>query len=177
MAHEVQCRLCKVRFDTEKEGFVLVGKKAYYHEHCYEEWMHGRNNVKTSGSEDFWYESVVDFLYRDVRMSINFSKLQKQWESFIKPEKQMTPKGIYFAIRYYYNVMHGNKEKALGGIGIVPSIYKESAQYWTDLEMKKTGTLESIIEQIKSRQNRDVQIITKKTSKKKDKSRFNLDDI
>lgn len=177
MAHEIQCRLCKVRFDTEKEDFVLVGKKSYYHKKCYEDWLHGRNNVKTRGDEDFWYESVVDYLYRDVHMSVNFSKLKNQWENFIKPERKMTPKGIYFAVRYYYDVIHGNKEKALGGIGIVPNVYKESAQYWTDLEIKKTGTLDAIIKQIKTRQNRDVKLITRKAPEKKDKARFSLDDV
>lgn len=177
MAHEVQCRICKKRFDTEKEEFVLVGQKSYYHKACYENWVQGRNNVKTSGDEDFWYESVVDYLYRDVKMSINFAKLNNQWFNFIKPERKMTPKGIYFAIRYYYSVIHGDKEKALGGIGIVPNVYQESAHYWTDLEMKKTGTIEAIIEQIKTRQNRPVQLITRKNIEKKDKSKFSLDDV
>ena len=177
MVHEVKCRLCKVKFDTNKEDFVLVGQRAYYHKSCYEEWIHGRNNVKTNGDENFWYESIVDYLYRDVHMSIDFAKLNNQWTNFIKPERKMTPKGIYFAVRYYYSIKHGDKEKALGGIGIVPNVYKESAQYWTDLEIKRAGTLESIIEQIKSRQNREIQIITKKDDKKKDKSKYSLDDV
>ena len=177
MSHEVQCRLCKSRFDTQKEAFVLVGQRSYYHKQCYEDWINGRNNIKTRGDEDFWYESVVDYLYRDIKMSINFSKLQNQWASFTKPEKKMTPKGIYFAVRYYYDVNHGDKEKALGGIGIVPNIYKESAQYWTDLEMKKTGTIDAIIEQIKNRQERSTQVIVKKETKKKNKTKFSLEDV
>ena len=177
MPHEVQCRLCKSRFDTKKEEFVLVGQRSYYHKHCYDDWISGRNNVKTNGDEDFWYESVIDYLYRDVKMSINFSKLQNQWASFTKPEKKMTPKGIYFAVRYYYDVNHGDKNKALGGIGIVPNIYKESAQYWTDLEMRKTGTIDAIIEQIKNRQERSTQTIIKRENKKKNKAKFSLEDV
>lgn len=177
MSHEVQCRLCKTRFDTETEDFVKIGQRSYYHKECYENWINGRNSVKTRGDDDFWYESVVDYLYRDVKMSIDFAKLNSQWNSFIKPEKKMTPKGIYFAVRYYYAVANGNKEKALGGIGIVPSIYKESAQYWTDLETRKTGTIDAIIAQIKSRQERPVQIITKKEIKKKNKARFDLNQV
>lgn len=177
MSHEVQCRLCKCRFDTEKEEFVLVGQRSYYHKHCYDDWISGRNNIRTRGDEDFWYESVVDYLYRDVKMSINFSKLKNQWASFTRPEKKMTPKGIYFAVRYYYSINHGDKEKALGGIGIVPNIYKESAQYWTDLETKKTGTIDAIIEQIKNRQDRSTQIIVKKETKKKNKAKFSLEDV
>lgn len=176
MPHVIQCRLCKTRFDTEKEEFILVGKRSYYHKDCYEKWIKSRNQAAASGDADFWKESVIDYLYRDVKMSIDFAKLDSQWNSFTKPERKMTPKGIYFALRYYYDVQHGDKEKALGGIGIVPNLYRESAQYWTDLENRKQGTLEAIIEQIKSREARPVMTI-KKEEKKKDKKRFNIEDV
>lgn len=176
MSHIIQCRICRVKFDTDQEEFVLVGQKSYYHKKCYEEWIKNRNQAAANGDEDFWKESVIDYLYRDVKMSINFAKLDNQWANFTKPERKMTPKGIYFAIRYYYDVMKGDKEKALGGIGIVPNIYRDSAQYWTDLENRKRGTLDAIIEQIKSREARPV-VNIKKTEKKKDKKRFNIEDV
>ena len=177
MAHIIQCRLCKTRFDTDKEEFVLVGQRSYYHKCCYEEWVKSRNNAKATGDENFWHESLIDYLYRDVKMSIDFTKFNSQWNNFIRPGKKMTPKGIYFAIRYYYDVMHGDKEKAVGGIGIVQSIYKDAAQYWYDLETRKEGTIDAIISQIQERQSRPVQIIQKKTEPKKDKTKFSLDDI
>lgn len=177
MAHIVKCRICKQHFDTEKSDYALVGKRSYYHKSCYENWVRERNNPKADGDNDFWYESIVDYLYRDVKMSIDFPKLDNQWKSFTKPEKKMTPKGIYFAVRYYYNVVNGDKEKALGGIGIVPSVYKDSAQYWTDLEMRKAGTIDAIVEQIRARQDRQVQTITRHQTPKKDKAKFSLDDV
>lgn len=177
MAHIIQCRLCKTRFDTEKEPFILIGQRAYYHQKCYNEWIRGRNNAKTIGDEEFWKESLIDYLYRDVKMSIDFSKLNNQWENFTKPERKMTPKGLYFAIRYYYDVLHGDKNKALGGIGIVANIYNESAQYWTDLETRREGTIEAIIQQIKDRGARPVHQIVQNTKKETNKIKFTLDDI
>lgn len=176
MTHIIQCRLCRNKFDTEKEEFVLVGKKSYYHKDCYDKWIMTRNQAGASGDADFWKESVIDYLYRDVKMSIDFVKLDSQWNSFIKPGREMTPKGIYFALRYHFDVQKGDKEKALGGIGIVPSIYKDSAKYWTDLENRKQGTLDAIIDQIKSREARPVMYIHR-TEKKKDKKRFSIDDV
>lgn len=176
MPHIIQCRICRKKFDTELEDYVLVGQKSYYHQSCYDEWVKNRNQATANGDEDFWKESVIDYLYRDVKMSINFAKLDNQWSSFIKPERKMTPKGIYFALRYHFDVMKGDKEKALGGIGIVPSIYKDAAQYWTELENRKQGTLDAIIEQIKMRQARPVVNIRRKDNKK-DKSKYKLDDI
>lgn len=177
MAHTIQCRICKKKFDTEKEPFVLVGQKSYYHKDCYEEWIKTRNLAGSSnGDADFWKESVIDYLYRDLKMSIDFAKLDNQWNSFIKPERKMTPKGIYFALRYHFEVQHGDKTKAQGGIGIVPTIYNAAAEYWVNLENKKEGTIEAIIEQIRKRQERPVQTFTpQKVEKKKEK--FSLDEV
>ena len=176
MAHNVQCRLCKQRFDTEKEETVVLNKQSYYHMSCYDEWVRMRNSTTSNGDIDFWEESVIDLLYRDVKMAINFVKFRSQWESFLKPEKKMTPKGIYFALRYYYIVKHGKKEDAQGGIGIVPFIYSESAQYWTALENKKEGTLDAIVKQITERQARPVTVVTKKKTTQKNE-KWNLDNI
>jgi hypothetical protein len=109
-------------------------------------------------------------------MKMDFSKIESQWRAFTKPERKMTPKGIYFALRYYYEVQKGDKEKALGGIGIVANIYNDAAKYWVDLENRKAGTLEAIIEQIKSREVRPIQTFVR-TEKKKDKSKFSLNDV
>ena len=176
MPHIIQCRLCKNRFDTEKEEFVLVGQRSYYHKQCYDEWIKVRNNAKATGDQDFWKESLIDYLYRDIKMSVDFTKFNSQWKNFTRPDKKMTPKGIYFALRYYYDVLHGDKEKALGGIGIVQSIYNDSAQYWTDLESKKEGTLQAIIEQIQERQSRPKQFIIQKETDH-NKAKFSLDSV
>lgn len=176
MAHEVMCRLCKKRFDIDTVEGVVIGKLSYYHKTCYEEWKKGKDDAYANMDTDFWYEALVDYLYRDVKVSINFPKLQNQWENFIKPGKNMTPKGIYFAIRYFYDVEKGNSERAQGGIGIVPSIYNKSAQYWVDRENKRAGTLEAIIQQIQAREARPVMKIEQK-EQKKNKSKWNLDEV
>lgn len=175
--HIIQCRICKQKFDTEKEPFVVIGKQSYYHKSCYDEWVKTRNFASTAnGDEDFWKESVIDYLYRDVKMSIDFQKINSQWANFTKPEKKMTPKGIYFALRYYYEVVHGDKEKSAGGIGIVSNIYNTAAEYWVNLENKKAGTIDAIVEQIKERQSQRVRFFTPK-KEVKNKTKFNLDEV
>lgn len=177
MAHIVMCRLCKKRFDADTEPYVVENKQSYYHAKCHEEWIEKRNNINADLTENEWYETLIDYLYRDVKMPIDFQKVQSQWKNFIKPEKNMTPKGIFFAVKYFYDVMHGNTDKALGGIGIVPSIYNKSAEYWIDKENKEAGTLEAIIQEMKKRKERPVQAITQKKNKKENKSKWTLDDI
>lgn len=181
MSHVVKCRLCKEQFDTDKiprENWTLIGKLSYYHTTCYNEWVKGKQSVKSNVTDaDFWKESLIDYLYRDIKMTIDFVKLDSQWRAFTKPERKMTPKGIYFAIRYYYDVLKGDVKKAQGGIGIVPNIYNDSAQYWVDLENRKSGTLEAIVEQIRQREARPVQIIKKTNKPAKPKEKWSLDNI
>ena len=181
MSHIVKCRLCKEQFDTNKMSsaeWTLIGKRSYYHTSCYNEWVKGKQTVKSDVTdEDFWHESMIDYLYRDVKMSMDFAKIDNQWRSFTKPERKMTPKGIYFAVRYYYDILKGNAEKAQGGIGIVPNIYNDSAQYWVDLENKKSGTLEAIVVQIRQREARPVRYIQKTEKKTKPKTKWSLDNI
>lgn len=175
--HKVMCRLCKQYFDTETEEAVVIGQKSYYHKTCYDEWKSERSGPNGHMSEDFWYEAMIDYLYRDVKLGgMDFPKIMSQWKSFTGPKHSFTPKGIYFAIRYFYDVQHGDADKALGGIGIVPSIYNQSAQYWIERENKKVGTLEAIIEQIKQREVRPIREI-KRFEKKKPEPKFSLDDI
>lgn len=171
------CRLCKKRFNTDIEDAILIGKKSYYHKSCYEDWKKNKDNAKGSMSSDFWYEALVDYLYRDVKVSLDFFKIKSQWDTFTKPSYKMTPKGIYFAIRYFYDVQRGDPSKAQGGIGIVKSIYSEAAQYWVDRENKKEGTLEAIIAQIQVREARPVKKIVQGTDEKKDKSKWSLEDV
>lgn len=43
--------------------------------------------------------------------------------------------GIYDALRYFYEVKGGDKEKAYEGIGIVPYMYAEAKKYYSKLRM------------------------------------------
>ena len=61
----------------------------------------------------------------------------------------------------------------LGGI----IVDNDSKEYWSNLEVRKEGTIEAIIQQIKQRQSRPVQQIQQKDSVKKDKTKWSLEDI
>lgn len=181
MSHIIQCRICGVKFDTDKlpaSEWIKPTQKTYYHRKCYEDWKENKDNARAEGKgENWWYESLIDYLYKDVKMSVDFKKLKSQWNNFTSPGKGMTPKGIYFSIKYYYEVLHGDPNKALGGIGIVNNIYKDAASYWTNLESKKVGTLEKIIAQIEARNQRQVVKISSKNQKKEHKEKWSLEDI
>lgn len=44
----------------------------------------------------------LGFYEKELKTDLNAAKTSSQWKSFIK--KGMTPKGIYFALRYFYDI-------------------------------------------------------------------------
>lgn len=173
MSHIVTCRVCKKQFDTESlsiKEWIKPRNRLYYHTKCYDDWKNGKDKITTANNDiEFWYDAIVDFLYFVKKIDLDFAKFQNQWKSFTAAGKNMTPKGIYFSVLYYYDIMKGNPEKSQGGIGIIPYIYNDAAKYWVEEENRRVGTIDSIIKQIEERANRPTQKIIKAQTKKVDK--------
>jgi hypothetical protein len=74
----------------------------------------------------------------------------------------MTAKGIYFSLRYFYEIAKGDPSKSENGIGIVPHIYNEAVTYWGERNQRDKGILEKIEAQIKASQDRVVTKIVRK---------------
>lgn len=172
--HIVQCRFCKKKFDAEKdkEGIVWVQKSKgwYYHKDCYETWKN--ENLK---KDDEWKERIYDFIAHDLKVSYDFFMCETQLINYVEKDKIGTYKGIYFALKYFYQVKNGDWNKGHGGLGIIPFIYEESTKYWIDQEEKKRGLLKGIENQIKERETARTVKIEKKEQKKKTK--WNLEDF
>ena len=78
----------------------------------------------------------------------------------------MTNKGILFALKYFYEVKHGDWEKGHGGIGIIPFIYNDSCAYWAARERQSAGTIAEIERQMRAAAERKKVSVTKKTKPK-----------
>ena len=168
--HLVTCRCCKQKFDAQPEGkdkdWIMPSKNWYYHLTCYNDWAKKKNDVHSQADDDLWFGAMWDYLAKDIKIGPNFMKVKSQWDNFIK--KGQTPKGIYFCIRYFYEVKKGDPKKSDGGIGIIPYIYQEGAAYWMNKEITDRGICARIEEQIKQAQNREKKVV-KKTREKKTK--------
>ena len=171
----VTCRTCKEKFDKTKlqEGidWIMPSKNWYYHTKCYNEWK-GGNKTQT---DDDWVGHIYDFLSRDLKVEYNYHLCEAQRKKFIISNKY-TNKGIYFGLKYFYEVKKNKWEKSNGGLGIIPYIYAESTQYWVAQENKQRGIMVAIEKQMKERQEREtIKVIKKKHTKIKTK--YNLDEI
>jgi hypothetical protein len=179
MAHEVVCRVCKKKIDIDvATDWVMPSKNWYYHVKCYNDWLKrkGERSLNIERTEDEWFELLKDYIWRDIKLpDINWTKVTSQWKNFLR--QQYTPKGMYFAILYFYEVQHNNREASKGGIGIIPNIYYESAQYWSNLEQKRAGVLEDIVKQMAARINRPVLSLRNSNNRNTIKPKYSLDDI
>lgn len=160
----VHCRVCKEKiYRDEEDGWIMPSRNYYYHEKCYSEWAVKKDDIRAQASNDEWYEALKYYLSNVIKAPIDYKKTKSQWNNYLKQKK--TAKGVYFAIRYFYDVLRGDKSKCLGGIGIVSSVYDDSCAYWYHREENDSGVCERIEEQMRV-QAQQKQITVKQTKKK-----------
>jgi len=169
-----QCRICKRQINkiTEKENidWVMPSRNWYFCKKCYDDWK----NTSHIEEED-WELMIYDFLARDLKVTYDYFVCEAQRKKIIK-DKITNNKGIYFTLKYFYEVKNGSWDKAHGGIGIVPYIFNEAKEYWLTQEQKKNGFIKDIERQIKERSEREIIKIKRPQSKKK-KEKYNLEDV
>ena len=170
----VMCRICKQRFNrndpnlTEGVDYVKPSTNMYYHKTCYEEYQTSKLDIHAAMSDEVWFSAAWDFLQKDLKYSFNFVKVKKQWQSFLN--NKMTAKGMYFSLRYFYEVRHGDVEKSENGIGIIPHIYQDSFDYWAAREARMKSICAAIEQQILEAERQKTITIKLKKPEKKEKS-------
>ena len=180
MAHIVQCRTCKKTFDIElvsKDYWVMPSRNWYYHTECYNTFKKKKSDadggdMNVELNDQMWFWAMCDYLEKDLKMKINYALITQQWQNLIKKGK--TAKGIYFVLRYFYEIKHGDVSKANGGIGIIDYIYEEGAQYWAERVQRDKNICEQIEKQIMAARQRIVQTINVRKSKNLPKDKINL---
>ena len=172
----VHCRVCKESIDRQnQDDWMMASRNYFYHKKCYTEWVEKKDDLHAKASDDEWYESMIYYLSHVVKAEIDYKKTKSQWKTFLKQNK--TAKGIYFAIRYFYDIQHGDKEKCQGGIGIVSSVYDDSREYWYKREDREHGLIARIEEQIKQ-QTKQQKIVLKQTKRRTIRNRaISLEEI
>lgn len=167
-----KCRVCDLPIDKEKDDWIMPTKNYYYHKKCYDNWKKAQFT-----SDEEYVEMIYDFIARDLKVSYDWWVCEAQRKKFIK-ENKMTNKGILFALKYFYEVKHGNWEKGHGGIGIIPFIYNDSCAYWAARERQSSGIIAEIERQMREATNRPKVRVKKTETKKNKKVDFSvLDDL
>lgn len=155
----VECRVCKQKFNRldpnliEGVDWVKPVNLHYYHKKCYEDFAKkkgqiGKDGIELEADELVWKTAAEDYLKRDLKISIDYKRFNSQWKKFIEKDGR-TPKGIYFTLRYFYEVCRGLTEKSEGGIGIVSCVYEDATAYWGDRNQRDKGIVARIEQQIR----------------------------
>lgn len=177
----VHCRICGGDIDRQAQPenveWIMPQEKWYYHTSCYLDFAKKRGAIREGDitievDDDLWKGAVYDYLKKDIKISLNFNKFQSQWNNFLK--KGMTAKGIYFTLRYFYEIAKGDPKKSENGIGIVPHVYGEGTSYWGERNQRDKGICERIEQQIKSAAAQPNIIIYQKEPTKKIINNFDL---
>lgn len=160
----VKCRICKGEINRNVEtDWIMPSRNWYYHEKCYKDWK------KSTPTQDEQYISFIyDFISRDMKVQYDYHMCETQRKKYVN-EKNMTNKGIFFTLKYFYELKGGDWEKGHGGLGIVPYVYNEACTYWVEQERKSKGIVAQIEAQMKKAAERDSKVIKKKEVKKKSK--------
>lgn len=168
----VHCRICKKEFDRNDKSliegvdYIKPSNRMYYHKTCYDEYQSSKKDIHAKMDDDVWFNATWDFLRRDLKYDFHFSKVKSQWNNFLK--NKMTAKGIYFSLRYFYEIKKGDLTKSENGIGIVSHIYQESGEYWLERESREKGICAAIEQQIMEANNQKTVVVKlQKVQKKK----------
>ena len=116
---------------------------------CYKDWK-----ASSDHTDNDWILLIYDFIARDLKVPYDYYMCESQRKNFIQ-KNRFTNKGIYFTLKYFYEIKKGDWGKSHQGIGIVPYIYKEATEYWIQKELSKRGTIAAIEEQIRQRANQE----------------------
>ena len=178
MAHMVQCRWCKEKFDTDKvdeEKWVMPAKGQYYHIDCWnEKQLPGAIRPEVSGDEeDFtkWRDNICDFIKRDLKGEYNASRISKMMLEYKMKYKDWTYKGMFFALKYFYEIKNNSWSKANGAIGILPYIYYDGTEYWRKRERSDKGIVGKIEKQITEMKEKEIKTIPYNQQKRQRKKK------
>ena len=129
MAIMVKCVHCGKQFDRNAEQAVIAGPRRYAHQKC----LPTGELVPMENPIDPELDKLNNYIINLLGKDYNAARVKKQIKDF--KEQGMSYSGMLKSLIYFYEVKGNSKEKANGGIGIVPFVYKDAYNYYYDLFM------------------------------------------
>lgn len=126
MAHVVTCIYCKKKFDRDKHPFVQVSNRRYAHTEC------SMSDEQRKAKEESDKEALNNYIMKLFNTTYVDARIQKQIKQYVD-EYNFTYSGIQKALTYFFEIKGNSLEKANGGIGIVPYVYKNAYNYYFSL--------------------------------------------
>lgn len=120
----VKCPYCGQRFDRNNPDikWIKIGRR-YAHEKCYNEYQ------ASLTQEEKDLNALIEYIKNLLGDDYVFMKVKKQIQQYHKDYK-FTYSGMLSSLKYFYEVKGNSIDKANGGIGIIPYIYKDAYNYY-----------------------------------------------
>lgn len=128
--HIVKCPICGQTFDANTEPYIMVSSRRYAHQKCWQE----ADKLKSKEEKD--KEQLIQYIKELFGYNKLPEKVNRQIKQY-KDEYHYSYSAIYKTLRYWFEIKHGDLEKANGGIGIVPYIIDDARNYWLDIMQAK----------------------------------------
>lgn len=144
MAHYVICSICKQRFDRDKVQAVKTGARRYAHQRCCPSGELVPLPEKEIDPDLIELENYIKKLLKEDFIN---ARVRKQIKDF-QQEYGYSYSGMLKSLIYFYEVKGNSTEKANGGIGIIPFVYKDAYNYYLDLFLAKQKNQEKNIKEI-----------------------------
>ena len=125
-------------------------------------------------NDEEYKKLIYSYLTHDLKVEYQYWMCEQQMTKMVKEGR--TLRGILFALKYFYGIRHGDWLKGHGGLGIIPFVYDEAAQYWTNREAREQGIIEGIERQMREAAKQHKTVVAQKKVTRRKKINFSLDE-
>ena len=126
-----KCAICGKEFDRNAVQAVRHGARRYSHWTC----EPNGELVPMENKIDPELDKLNNYIIKLLGENYNAARVKKQIKDF--KEQGMSYSGMLKSLIYFYEVKGNSKDKANGGIGIIPYIYKDAFNYYKAIFIAK----------------------------------------
>lgn len=145
MAHQVKCLYCGKMVNRDKVPMVKIGARRYAHPECAEH----KEAVQTQEQKD--QEALEQYIMKIFDEPYINAKIRKQINEY-KEKYNYTYSGMLKTLIWWFEVKGNSIEKANGGIGIIPFVYKNACDYYYALYLAQLGNANKKITKYKTKE-------------------------
>lgn len=164
--HMVKCANCGIKFDANEIEYIMINSRRYAHKICP---TLSNTELTQEELESLELNKLKNYIKELFGNELNWGSIQKDINTY-KNEYSYTYSGMRGTLYYFYEIKRHSKEKANGGIRIIPYIYKEAKDYFTRIQKAKEAN-ENIKEPIQPVKEIEV-IIQQPKRKTRNKNKF-----
>lgn len=147
MSHYVKCPKCGETFDRDIIQAVRINGRRYGHAKCYPDNNNFVPLVEKKISEE---QKIKNYAKSILKEQYIAARVNKQIKDFLA--EGYTASGILKTLIYWYEIKHNDISKAMGGIGIVPYVYKQALDYYYNLYLAEMANVDKDIDEYRPKE-------------------------